>query len=127
MDAERIARRWFLAALPYFLVSVGIGVYMGASGDHSLFTVHSHLGLLGWAAMGLTGVLYRAFPAAATSKLAAWHFILYQVAVPVMLIAVTALILGNKSAEPVAGMASVVILVSVVLFCWNVVSARRSV
>ncbi|MGE5337972.1 MAG: hypothetical protein ACM3PU_09085 [Gemmatimonadota bacterium] len=126
MDAEKIARRWFLAALPYFLVSVGIGVYMGASSDHALFTVHSHVGLLGWAAMGLTGLLYRTFPAAATSKLAAWHFFLYQAAVPVMLIAVTALILGNKSAEPVAGAASVLILISVVLFCWNIWSARRS-
>jgi len=125
MDAERLARRWFLAAIPYFLLSSGVGVYMGASGDHALFSFHSHVALLGWASMGLTGVLYRSFPAAARSRLAAWHFLLYQIAVPVMLLAVAALLLGNKSAEPVAGAASMAVLISVMLFCWIIFSARN--
>lgn len=125
MDADRFARRWLVAALLYFLVGVGIGVYMGASSDHALFTIHSHVSLLGWTSMGLTGLIYRAMPAAAKHRLAAWHFVLYQIAVPVMLLAVTALALGHKAAEPAAGVASVAILVSVVMFCWVILSARE--
>jgi len=124
MDADKLSRRWFLAAILYFLISVGLGVYMGASGDHALFTVHSHAGLLGWVSMGLSGVVYRAFPAAAGSRLASLHFLLYQLGVPVLLVAITALHLGVKGAEPLAGAASVAILVSVVIFCWIVISAH---
>ena len=125
MDAERTARRWFLAAVPYFLVSVGLGVYMGASGEHALFSVHSHVALLGWASMALIGVLYRAFPAAASSRLASWHFYLYQVALPVMLVAVAMLASGNKGAEPFAGISSVALFVSVLLFGAAVFMARN--
>lgn len=125
MDAERLSRRWFLAAITYFVIGAGFGVYMGASGDHALFSVHSHISLLGWASMGLTGMLYRSFPAAARTRLATWHFWLYQVSLPVMLIAVAILTAGNKSADPIAGIASIVMLVSVLLFWWAVFSARN--
>lgn len=126
MNTEKLSRRWFLAAITYFVIGVGFGVYMGASGNHVLFTVHAHINLLGWASMGLTGLLYRAFPGAAASRLAPWHFWLYQLAVPVMLLAVALVYSGMKGASPVAGASSVVVLVSVLLFWWAVISARDS-
>jgi len=125
VDAERVSRRWFLTAITYFAIGAGFGVYMGASGDHALFSVHSHISLLGWASMGLTGLLYKSFPAAAQTGFAAWHFWLYQISVPVMLIAVAVINVGNKNADPVAGIASIVLLVSVLLFWWAVFSTRN--
>ena len=125
MDAEKLSQRWFLAAITYFVIGIGFGVYMGASGNHELFTVHAHINLLGWASMGLTGLLYRSFPAAAQTKLATWHFWLYQIGVPVMLIAVALIYLGKKEADPLAGAASVVVLISVLLFWWAIFSARN--
>ena len=125
LDAEKLSRRWFLSAITYFVIGVGFGVYMGASANHTLFSVHSHMSLLGWASMGLTGLLYRSFPAAAQTRLAAWHFWLYQLAVPVMLVAVAGLYLGAEAANPVAGIASIVMLVSVLLFWWAIVSAHN--
>jgi len=125
LDAEKLSQRWFLTAITYFVISVGIGVYMGASGNHALFTVHSHISLLGWVSMGLTGLLYRCFPAAAQTRLAAWHFWLYQLAVPVMLLAVTAVYSGAKAADPLAGIASTVVFVSVLLFWWAIFMARN--
>ena len=119
-------RRWFLAALAYFFLSVLLGVYMGASGNHGWATIHSHLGMLGWGSMGLTGVLYRAFPGAASTRLAFWHFVLYQVSVPSMLVAVALLLSGSTVAEPIAGIASVAILVAVVLFGGAILSSRRT-
>jgi hypothetical protein len=124
MNAEKLSQRWFLAAVTYFVIGLGFGVYMGGSGDHALFTVHSHITLLGWASMGLTGLVYRSFPAAAQTRLAVWHFWLYQLAVPVMLLAVAALSWGAKAADPVAGIASMVVLVSALLFWWAVFRAR---
>jgi len=124
MEAENLSRRWLLAAVTYFVIGVAFGVYMGASGSRTLFSVHSHLTLLGWASMGLTGVLYRYFPAAARTRLAAWHFWLYQIGLPAMLLGLVALYSGIKAAEPVVGFASIALLVSVVMFWWAVVSAR---
>jgi hypothetical protein len=74
--------------------------------------------------MGLTAVVYRSFPVVAKSRLATWHFLLYQLALPAMLVAVAAVHAGNKGAEPIAAVASVVVLVSVMVFCWLVFSAR---
>ena len=68
MNAEKLSQRWFLAAVTYFVIGLGFGVYMGGSGDRALLTVHSHISLLGWASMGLTGLLYRSFPAAAQTN-----------------------------------------------------------
>ncbi len=126
MNAEMLSRRWFLCAITYFVIGISLGVYMGASGNHGQFPAHAHINLVGWASMALTGVLYRSFPAAAQSALAAWHFWLYQLAAPVMLLAVAAIYAGVEKAEPVAGIASIVILVSVVLFWWAIFSARKA-
>ena len=106
MNAEKLSQRWYKVAITYFVIGIGFGVYMGASGDHSLFPVHAHINLLGWASMGLTGLLYKSFPAAAETRLATWHFWLYQLAVPVMLFAVALIYSGMPQAEPVAGAAS---------------------
>ena len=59
MNAEMLSRRWFLCSITYFVIGIGLGVFMGASGNHSLFPAHAHINLLGWALMGLTGLLYR--------------------------------------------------------------------
>ena len=125
MDAEKLSQRWFLAAITYFVIGIGFGVYMGASGNRALSTVHAHINLLGWASMGLTGLLYRSFPAAAQTRLAAWHFWLYQLAAPTMLLAVAAKYSGYKDAEPVVGAVSVVVFVSVLLFWWAIFSGRN--
>lgn len=126
MNAEALSRRWFLCAITYFVIGIGLGVYMGASSDHSLYPAHAHINLVGWVSMGLTGLLYRSFPAAAQSALARWHFWLYQLAAPVMLLSVVAIYSGIEKAQPVAGVASVVVLVSILLFWWVIFAARNS-
>ncbi len=127
MNSEKLSRRWFLVGISYFVVGISLGVYMGASGNHSLFPVHAHINLLGWASMGLTGLLYRSFPSAAETRFAAWHFWLYNLALPVLIVAVAAIYLGKKEAEPAAGIAAVVILVSALMFWYAIFSARNGV
>ena len=50
---------WFLRiAVVYLLAGVSLGIFMGASGDHSMFPLHAHINLLGWVSMSLFGFFY---------------------------------------------------------------------
>ncbi len=126
MDIENFSCRWFAAAIVYLVAGVALGVFMGASGDHSLMPAHAHVNLMGWVSMALMGFLYRTYPAAARTTAAVWHFWLYQIGTPVLLLAVAAIHTGHSAAEPVAGAASVVVLASVLLFARAFVAGRRA-
>jgi hypothetical protein len=126
--AEATSRRWIVIALIYLVAAVSLGVVMGASHDFRLKTVHVHANLLGWVSMALMGLVYRLYPSAAASRLASWHFALYQLALPAMLGGLAALMLGQPGAEPVVGIASVVMLAAVICFALAVwLGGRRSV
>jgi hypothetical protein len=127
-SAEATCSRWIGISVVYFVAAVSLGVAMGASHDFRLKTVHVHANLLGWVSMALMGLVYRVFPSAAASRLAAWHFVLYQAALPVMLGGLAALMFGLRGAEPVVGIASVVMLAAVMCFALAVwLGVRRSV
>jgi len=115
-SADANSRRWIVIGLVYFVAAVSLGVVMGASHDFRLKAVHVHANLLGWVSMVLMGLVYRLYPSAAASRLAGWHFALYQLALPVMLGGLAALMLGQPGAEPLVGIASVVMLAAVVCF-----------
>jgi uncharacterized membrane protein YhaH (DUF805 family) len=60
------------------------------------------------------------FPAAGASRLARIHFWLHNLALPVMMVALTALLLGNEAAVPFLGTAEIVAAVGVIVFAANV-------
>jgi hypothetical protein len=103
----------------YMLVALIMGVVMGLSGDFSLSSVHSHLALLGWAAMSIAGILYLLLPACAGSRLAGLHFWGHNVGLPIMVISLALDTYGNSRAEPVIGIGSIVILASLGVFTAN--------
>lgn len=113
-------RIWYRLALLYFVAGTGLGVFMGVSQDHTMFPVHAHLNLLGWASLALTGFIYDRFPAAAASRLYPVHFWLYNLALPVAMLALVLLFKGNEAFGPVAGIASIVLFASIVIFAVNV-------
>jgi hypothetical protein len=115
-----LAARWVRIALVYFLLAVGLGVAMAATHDFRLKGLHVHLNLLGWVSMAITGSIYRLFPQAAATRLAAWHFGLYNAALPVMMTALACLLLGWAAAEPVVAVSSIALLVAVLLFALNI-------
>jgi len=116
---EKFAARWIVMAVVYFVVAIGLGIYMGASKNHGLMPVHAHLNLLGWVSLALTGFIYRAFPRAGASRLASVHFWLYNLALPPMMLALGYLLNGQVAAEPIVGMCSMVVGVAVLLFAVN--------
>jgi len=116
---------WFLRiAVLYILIGVSLGIYMGASGDHSMHPVHAHLNLLGWVAMSLFGLFYRVVPAAAESTLAKAHFWIYVPAHFAQMVLLTLLYKGNGAVEPVLGICS--ILVGAAFVCFAIVVWRHT-
>lgn len=114
------SRTWFRLAAVYFAVGVTLGVAMGASGDHSLFPVHAHVNLLGWVSMALFGLIGTVHPSITEGRVAAVQFWMHNVGVPVMLGALALRIKGVQSAEPLIGVASIVVGCSVLLYAWLV-------
>lgn len=67
---------WYIAlALIMLLAAEGFGKYMAAR-DHSLAMVHAHLAAVGWVSFALFGLVHRAYPELATSRLALPQFLL---------------------------------------------------
>lgn len=111
---------WIKAAVLYFMMGVGLGIYMGASGDHVLIPVHAHFNLLGWVSLALIGLIYRQFPVAGSNRLATVQFWLHNTGLVVAMLLLAGILLGHTGLDPLIGLASVVIGVSVILFAINV-------
>jgi hypothetical protein len=120
MNHNPRSQTWFRLAVVYFAIGVGLGVTMGASGDHSLFAVHAHVNLLGWVSMALFGLMGTVRPSITEGRIAAAQFWTWNIGVPVMLGALTLRLKGFPSVEPVIGIASLLIGCSVLLFVWLV-------
>jgi hypothetical protein len=114
------ATTWFKLSVVYLLVGVSLGIAMGASGSFTLRPVHAHINLLGFTVMTLAGLIYSVYPAAGASRLAAIHFWLHNISLPVMMGSLAALLLGNASVVPVLGVSEVLALVGVIAFVANV-------
>lgn len=110
-----------IAAL-YLLISLGVGLWMAISNHHSLSSVHSHLGLLGWGSMAIAGLVYLVIPRCTRGPLAALHFWLHNVGLPIMLASLAVLYwLGESRVEPLIGIGSVLVVAGLLAFSINVV------
>ena len=117
------SRNFMVIASLYIIVGVGIGMYMGGSGDRTLIPVHAHINLLGFVLPMAFGITYHLFPAAGGSSLARAHFWLHQIGALVLLV-MLALRLTDKISEaamfPVAPLAELAVMLGLVAFAVNV-------
>jgi len=97
-----------------------LGLAMAIAKDFSLMSVHSHVLLLGWATLAITGVVYLVQPRCAASRLARAHFWLHNLGLPVMMASLAAEDLGEPRAEPLIGVGSILVIVGLGLFTLNV-------
>ena len=95
------AALWLRLAVLYLIVGIGLGIAMGASENFTLRPVHAHLNLLGWTTLALAGLIYSVYPDAGRSRLAAIHFWLHNISLPVMMGSLTLFLLGNPKVVPV--------------------------
>jgi heme/copper-type cytochrome/quinol oxidase subunit 1 len=104
----------------YLLVGLVLGLAMAVGKDFSLLSVHSHLLLLGWATLATTGIVYLVLPRCAGSRLAAAHFWLHNLGLPVMMASLAAEARGDSRAQPLIGVGSILVIVGLGLFTLNV-------
>lgn len=111
---------WLKLAVVYLLLGVAMGIAMGASENFTLHPVHAHINLLGWTTMALAGLIYTVFPAAGASRLAKVHFWLMNLSLPVMMGALTMLLLGNASVVPVLAISEIAAAIGILAFAANI-------
>jgi cbb3-type cytochrome oxidase subunit 1 len=110
----------------YLLVGLVLGMAMALAEDFRLASVHSHLLLLGWGTMATTGIVYLVLPRCADTRLAAAHFWLHNLGLPVMMLSLSALHLGEPRAEPLVGLGSTVVIAGLALFTLNVLRGAKA-
>jgi hypothetical protein len=110
---------WLKLAVLYLILGISLGITMGASQNFTLRPVHAHINLLGWTTMALAGLIYSVFPQAGASRLARVHFWLLNLALPVMMGALTLLLLGHMSIAPVLAIAEIVGALAILAFAAN--------
>jgi hypothetical protein len=110
---------WLKLAVLYLILGISLGIAMGASQNFTLRPVHAHINLLGWTTMALAGLIYSVFPQAGASRLARVHFWLLNLALPVMMGALTMLLLGHAGAAPVLATAEIVGALAILAFAAN--------
>ena len=117
---SRVGVRLVRIASVYLLAGLVLGLAMGLGRDFALMSVHTHVLLLGWATLALTGIVYLLLPGCADTRLATAHFWLHNLGLPVMIVSLAAETLGEPRAEPFVGLGSTVVLVGLGLFTLNV-------
>ena len=117
----------FKLAVLFVIAGMAMGIGMAASQDHSIMPAHAHLNLLGWVSLFLFGIYYERRPALDTSRLALVQVIVWSVGTVILTIAVAALHLGYTAFDPIAGIASLIVLAAMLLFAYFVFKPARSI
>jgi len=116
---KRYAAWWLRMAAIYLVTGVALGNFMGATHDFSLRSVHAHINLLGWASMLGFGLVVQQFADTLNTRLVMLQFWVHQLAVPLMLAGLAALMRGVTAAEPLVGLGAMAVGVAVVMFAIN--------
>lgn len=108
------------------IAGMGLGIAMGAMGDHSLRSVHAHINLVGWASMFLFGLYYRVTPDA-EGRVARVQYGFALIGFLLMVGALFGIYLVDPATfEPFAIAGSFLTIASMALFVWNVFATTRS-
>lgn len=110
----------FRLAVLFVIAGMAMGIGMAATQNHAIMPAHAHLNLLGWVSLFLFGIYYERRPALDASRIARFQVILWSVGTVVLTIAVAAIHLDYKAADPVAGMSSLMVLAAMLIFAYVV-------
>jgi hypothetical protein len=95
-------RSYLIWALGYAIAGMGLGIYMGASGNHGQFVSHAHIMLVGFVTSLIYAVIHRLWLTAPSRSLATTQFVLHQ-AGSLAMFAGLLLIYGHRLPEGRAG------------------------
>jgi hypothetical protein len=115
----------FRLAVLFVIAGMAMGIGMAMSQDHSIMPAHAHLNLLGWVSLFLFGIYYERRPALDTSRLAIIQVTVWSIGTVALTIAVAALHLGYPAFDPVAAIASLIVLAAMLMFAYFVFRPAR--
>ncbi|WP_045836701.1 hypothetical protein [Hyphomicrobium sp. 99] len=122
-----LASRFFASALIYAVLGMSLGVIMGMTHDHTQMPTHAHILVIGWVSFALFGFFYHLFPAAALTRIATAQFWLAEVSLLTMVAGLLLIFSGRPElGEPFAGVGSIGVLLSTILFAINAWPTVRS-
>ena len=110
----------FRLAVLFVIAGMAMGIGMAATQNHAIMPAHAHLNLLGWVSLFLFGIYYERRPTLDTSRMAMIQVVLWSLGTIVLTVAVAAIHLGYQAAEPMAGLASLIVLAAMLMFAYFV-------
>lgn len=119
---QSFSRLFLVIGAGYLLIGVGLGMWMGGTGEFRLAPVHAHINLVGFVLMTAFGLILRVIPGMATSALARWHFWAFQVGTLILVIGLYLLIserMAESTVGPVMLMAEVLVVLGLLAFGAN--------
>ena len=123
---KRFDRAYLIWALCYAAAGMGLGIYMGISGNHGQFVTHAHIMLVGFVTSLVYAVIYRLWVPAPSRALATTQFILHQAGALTMFAGLL-LIYGHAAPEervgPIMGPAAIAVILGVLLMLVMVLKA----
>ncbi len=117
----------FRLAVLFVIAGMAMGIGMAMTQNHAIMPAHAHLNLLGWVSLFLFGIYYERRPRLDASRLARVQVYLWSLGTVVLTIAVAAIHLGYPSADPVAGIASLIVLGAMLLFAYFIFRPATSI
>jgi len=110
----------FQAAVLFVLAGMVWGIVMAISRDHSAMPAHAHLNLLGWVSLFLFGVFYHLHPRIDAGRAALVQVWAWVIATFVQAVGVAMVNMGREGGDPIAALASLVLVADMLLFGWLV-------
>ncbi len=115
----------FRLAVLFVIAGMAMGIGMAATQNHAIMPAHAHLNLLGWVSLFLFGIYYERRPSLDASRLARIQVVLWSLGTVLLTIAVAAIHLGYTAADPIAALASLVVLAAMILFAYFIFRPAR--
>jgi hypothetical protein len=111
-----VARNFFTLALLYAIGGMALGLHMSITHDHAQMPTHAHAMVAGWLMSAVFAFYYHLVPAAAHTRLAAFHFWLMAVSGLALMVGLYFLLAGNEAIEPIVAIGSMAFYAGMILF-----------
>lgn len=121
-----IAKKYFVTAICFLVVGIGVGLKMSIAHDYAAAGAHVHINLLGWVTMAVFGTFHALNPRGADTRFAKVQYYVYTGGVLVMMPALYLLLTGNPSLEPVVAVSSLVVFVGILMFAAIIFRTRTA-
>src|SRR5271154_1790901 len=117
-------RKYLIWSLSFAALGMGLGIFMAASHNHSELTTHTHILLIGFVVSFIYGIIHKLWLDNPSRGIANIQFVLHQAAaitLGVGLFLVYGGMLQESAIGPILGVASGVVLLSMLLMLYMVI------